>query len=72
MVYKDIVNNGWIQPRKEKYTMRDFKKLLKAGFPPLTARFILVCSAAHYYTTCSNVIYSRAFLRKCQFGWATF
>lgn len=68
MVYMEVVNNGWIQPRKEKYTMRDFKKLLKSGFPPLVARFVLLCSAAHYETDCSRVIYSRAFFQKCQLG----
>lgn len=47
MVYSDVVQNGWIQPYKKLYTMRDFHRLHKQH-DATTSRFILLCSAAHY------------------------
>ena len=47
MVYSDVVQNGWIQPYKKLYSMRDFHRLRKEH-DAKTARFILLCSAAHY------------------------
>ena len=47
MDYSDVVRNGWIQPYKKLYTMRDFHRLHKEH-DATTSRFILLCSAAHY------------------------
>lgn len=47
MIYEDVVKNGLILPRKEKYTMRDFHKL-RGKFDARTARFIIVCSASYW------------------------
>lgn len=47
MTYSDIEKSGWIQPYKPVYTMRDFHRLHKK-YPAVIARFILMCSAAHY------------------------
>ena len=47
MVFSDVQKNGWIQPYKPIYTMRDFNRLCKEH-DALTVRFILVCSSAYY------------------------
>lgn len=47
MVYSDVVQNGWIQPYKKLYSMRDLHRLRKEH-DAKTARFILLRSAAHY------------------------
>lgn len=60
MVYSDVVKNGWILPYKKKYTYADFKKLLKQH-DGLTARFIIVCSAVHWYYKKLPCDYSRRF-----------
>lgn len=49
MVYSDYVKNNMILPKKAKYTMQDYKKLVKAGYTPLQARFSCICSAIYYY-----------------------
>ena len=49
MVYSDVVKNNWILPYKNKYTMRDFNKL-HVRFDAMTARFIVICSAAFWCT----------------------
>lgn len=56
MVYSDFVKNGLILPKKEKYTIKDFEKLVKAGTEPKQARFICICSAIFH-----NTEYSRSF-----------
>lgn len=48
MVYSDVVKNGWIQPYKPIYTMKDFRRLYQKH-DAVTSRFILICSAVHYY-----------------------
>ena len=45
--YSDVKNNGWIQPYKPVYSMKDFRRLHK-DHDALTARFILICSTAYY------------------------
>lgn len=47
MVYSDVAQNGWVLPYKKLYSMRDFHRLRKEH-DAKTARFILLCSAAHY------------------------
>lgn len=47
LVYSDVVKNGWIQPYKALYTMKDFYRLHKEH-DAVTSRFILICSAAYY------------------------
>lgn len=47
LVYSDVVRNGWIQPYKSLYTMRDFNRLHKEH-DAVASRFILICSAAYY------------------------
>ena len=65
MVYSDVVSNGLILPRKEKYTMRDVNKLITDSlFNPVYGRtltkqeavFIIKCSAIHYNTDYSESI----------------
>jgi hypothetical protein len=58
MVYSDIVKNDLILPRKEKYTIKDFEKLVKAGTEPKQARFICICSAIFHDTKYSKVFNS--------------
>lgn len=60
MVFSDVVKNGWILPHKEKYTMRDFNKL-HGAHDALTSRFIIVCSAAHYWSEGKKTGYSKMF-----------
>ncbi len=48
MTKKDVEENGWILPEKKKYTMRDFKKLYPQHSAKI-ARFIIICSAVHWY-----------------------
>lgn len=47
-VYSDVVDAGLIQSKKEKYTMKDFKKL-SLNYDQITARFILICSAMYHF-----------------------
>lgn len=63
MVYSDVVNRGWILPRKEKYTKRDADKIvldsLFGKYGPRTidarlAHFIVKCSAVYHGTDWSN------------------
>lgn len=56
MVYSDVVKNGLILSKKEKYTKIDFERLVKAGYSAKDARFICVCSAIYH-----NSIYSSFF-----------
>lgn len=54
MVYSDVINNGLLLPKKDKYTKKDFDFLLKEGKKPKDARFICICSAIYYNTTYSE------------------
>lgn len=67
-VYSDVVNGGHILPKKEKYTMADFKKLIKVGWNQLDARWIILCSATHYKTDTSAIFYTEKFLFNCELG----
>ena len=49
MTYKEVVKNGLILPKKEKYTLKDFRKLVDAGYTQLEARFITICSGIFYF-----------------------
>lgn len=56
MTYSDVVAQKLILPKKNKYTLSDFKKLEDAGHMARVARFICICSAIYH-----NVPYSRSF-----------
>lgn len=51
MTMREVIGNGLILPKKERYTISDFRKLLKSGNPVNVARFICICSAIHHGTT---------------------
>lgn len=72
MVYSDIVNNNLILPKKEKYTMRDFKKLVNSGHTQLQARFIVICSSIYYHEYepghISNKFMTEQFTIACRYG----
>ena len=64
MIYSEVVNKGWILPKKRKYTMRDVNKVIldsllgKYG-NTLSVRqslFIVKCSAIYHDTDYSNAI----------------
>lgn len=57
MTYQDVVDQKLILPRKNKYTMRDFNELHK-NFDAITARFIIICSAATYKVPISDIIWN--------------
>lgn len=46
-VYSDVVEGGYILDKKDKYTMADFKKLIKAGWNKIDARWIIICSTVY-------------------------
>ena len=48
MTYRDVEQNGWLLPERKKYTMRDVNALMRQGFEPRTARFIVLCSWSRY------------------------
>lgn len=54
MVYSDITKSGEVLPKKEKYTKKDFIKLVNAGIPAKKARFICICSAVYHDTQYSD------------------
>lgn len=56
MVYSDVVKNGWILKKKNKYTVKDVKELIKKGFSVKDARFISICSATFYDADFSKAI----------------
>lgn len=75
-VYNDVVKNGLILAKKEKYTMRDFRKICK-DFDQCTALFILTCSAMYhygkeYYKHMTAKMQTNAFFTLCQCGYAAF
>ena len=57
MTYQDVVDQGLILPKKNKYTMRDFNKLHKT-YDAITARFIIMCSAATYKVPVSDIFWN--------------
>lgn len=59
-VYSDIVSNGWILPKKEKYTMKDFREVHKKH-DAITSRFIIICSAIYHYYPLAYGHYSQIF-----------
>lgn len=72
MVYSDVVKNNLILPKREKYTIRDFKKLVNAGYTQLQARFIVICSCIYHYEYeqghISQVFYKESFTLKCKYN----
>ncbi len=66
-VYSDVVNARLILPFKNKYTLADFKKLVKAGWSQLDARFIVLCSWAYHDTDMSHIFDTNDFLIHCQY-----
>lgn len=57
MTYSDVVNKGLVQPKKEKYTMRDVHKVSKElNVSESHARFICVCSAIYHDTDYSKYL----------------
>lgn len=49
MGYHDMAGQSLILSKKEKYTIEDVRKLIKAGYKPKIARFIVYCSALYYF-----------------------
>ena len=49
MGYHDMTGQSLILPKKEKYTIEDVRKLIKAGYKPKVARFIVYCSALYHF-----------------------
>lgn len=74
MVYSDVVKKNLIQPYKKHYEMADFKKLVENGMSQKTARFVLLCTVAHYNIDCKQECYLQedmcgsGFLKKCELG----
>lgn len=66
MVYSDVVKNGLILPRKEKYTKSDYKKLVKTGYLAKEARFICICSAIYHNSIYSNFFDSLKLRVECK------
>ena len=74
-VYTHVINGGHLLPEKKKYTMRDFKNLVKEGYSQVDARWVLICSNIywHYPNTSkglSQEIDTARFYRLCQMDMA--
>lgn len=69
-VYSDVVNANLILPQKRKYTINDFRKLLKEGWSQLDARWIVLCSAVYWDAEPNKKLESSDFLKMCQVGMA--
>ena len=74
-VYSDVVNAGFILPYKRKYTMYDFKKLVRKGWSQVDARWIILCSEVYYHYEVKEVsitkeIETGIFLDLCKNGTA--
>lgn len=67
-VYSDVINAGLILPKKQKYTIRDFRKLLTEGWSQVDARWIILCSAVYWNTEPNKKLESANFLKLCQMG----
>ena len=66
MKYSEVVNRGWVLPKKEKYTMSDVDSVIsdslfgKYGSGTLTepkAKCIVRCSATYHDTDCSKEVW---------------
>ena len=59
MVYSDVIKSGIVLPKKNKYTITDYKKLRETGHSVKNARFICICSAifhdANYSKSIANL-----------------
>ena len=66
-VYSDVVNGGYLLPKKGKYTMKDFKGLL-TEWSQLDALFIINCSATYWNTNVSRIFETAKFLTLCELG----
>jgi hypothetical protein len=53
-VYSDVVNGGYILPKKDKYTMKDFETLVNDGWDRVSAKFIVMCSGIYYHYDTKN------------------
>lgn len=69
-VYSDVVNANLILPQKRKYTITDFRKLLKEGWNQVDARWIVLCSAVYWDAEPNKKLESADFLKMCQVGMA--
>lgn len=49
MGYHDTAGQSLILPKKEKYTIKDVRRLIKAGYKLMVARFIVYCSALYHF-----------------------
>lgn len=58
MVYSDVIKNNWhlLLPKKNKYTKKDYKKLLtkQNQFEPKEVFFIVRCISIFHDTECSR------------------
>ena len=74
-VYDDVVNAGLILPKKQKYTISDVRKLIKEGWRPDLALWIVQCSMCFYWKRdgknsvgISKKLMSDKFFLACQAG----
>lgn len=67
-VYSDVVNAGLILPKKKKYTITDFRKLLAEGWDQVDARWIVLCSSTYWKAEYNKRLESGKFLELCQMG----
>ena len=65
MIYSEVVNNGWVLPKKAKYTLHDINKLMtdslfgkygKRTLTKKTASFIVKCSALYWCTDYTKAV----------------
>lgn len=69
-IYSDVVKNNLILPKKRKYTIQDFRKLLAEGWNQIDARWIVLCSAVYWDAEPNKKMESAKFLTLCQLGLA--
>ena len=77
-VYTDVVNGGHLLPEKKKYTMKDFKALVKEGYSQVDARWVIICSHIYWHYDdeslhrmgISQHIYTHKFYLACVTGTA--
>lgn len=74
MTYSDVIKKNLILPQKNKYTISDFKKLVKTGYTQLEARFILICTDIFYNYENKSALpayfYKEKFTLKCKYNHA--
>ena len=65
MLYSEVVANGWVLPKKQKYTTKDvdsvqtdslFGRFGKSTLSPKQSAFIVKCSAAYWDTGYSQAV----------------